>query len=280
LCVAGRDALADHRQLVVPEGDVPPNVRVVPPGALGVTGQELRRRQEALLRGHHGHDRGAVLAEPVVDVQQPDVGQRVAERGHLPVHDGDDLVVGVEHDVGQSVVAVHDRRPSLDGHIGLERAADRLLELTRALLRGQRLGVPSLQLPTQEALGSPEVPEPDTLGVHGVESHQGVQQFRADPASGGRVHPGEPRVVEDGAVDEIHHVERGADDVDVGAQNERRRHRYVRTRESRDHPELPRHVVRGGQHVTERRPTQHPGPGSVGDPVCEVGPAAGDQLGA
>ena len=42
---------------------------------------------------------------------------------------------------------------------------------------------------------------------------------------------------------------------------------------------LAAHVVGGGQHLAERRAAQHPGvPGGVGDPVGEVGVAAGDEL--
>ena len=78
---------------------------------LGVARDHLLGGEEAGGRGHLRHDRVALLGQVLVDDQQPDVGERVAQRRHLPVDDGGDAVErGREHDVGQPVVAVHDRR--------------------------------------------------------------------------------------------------------------------------------------------------------------------------
>src|SRR3984957_10737108 len=67
--------------------------------------------------------------EPVVDGEQPDVRQWVAQGGHLPVDDGGDAAhVGSVDDVGQPVVAVHDRGRALRGH-GRGEALHQLVEL-------------------------------------------------------------------------------------------------------------------------------------------------------
>ena len=76
----------------------------------------------------------------------------------------------------------------------------------------------------------------------------------------------------------LHHVERGAEHVGVLAQGVRRGHRDVGRQERRHHPVLAGHVVRGRQHVTERRPAHDPPVLAVGDLVGEVGLAAGDHL--
>ena len=58
-------------------------------------------------------------------------------------------------------------------------------------------------------------------------------------------------------VDEAHHVERRAVDRLVGAQPERRRHGHTGRADGGDDAVLASHVVRGGQHVAERRAAQH-----------------------
>jgi hypothetical protein len=82
----------------------------------------------------------------------------------------------------------------------------------------------------------------------------------------------------------LHQVERRADHAGVGAERHRPGHRHIGAGQRRQHPEFARHVVRGGQHVAERRPAQHeqPLPGGSRDrqPVGEVRPAARDELNA
>ena len=82
------------------------------------------------------------------------------------------------------------------------------------------------------------------------------------------------------AVHVLHQVERRADHFRVGAARDRSGHRDVSAAQRGQHPELPGHVVGGGQHVTERRPPQHQAGGTGFQAVGEVGPAAGDQFDA
>ncbi len=78
-------------------------------------------------------------------------------------------------------------------------------------------------------------------------------------------------------VDELHHVERRVVDGDVVAETERGRDRDGSGRQRGQHLVLAGHVVRGRQHVAERRAPQYPVAVPVVDRVGEVRAAAGDQ---
>jgi hypothetical protein len=80
-------------------------------------------------------------------------------------------------------------------------------------------------------------------------------------------------------VDALHHVEGRAIHIVVLAEGVRPRDGYVGADERGDDPVLARHVVRGGEDVTERRAPKHPFVLAVGDAVREVRATAGDQLG-
>ena len=66
------------------------------------------------------------------------------------------------------------------------------------------------------------------------------------------------RRAEDDAVDLLHHVEGRVVDGEVLAERERGRNGDVGGSEGREHRVLARHVVRGRQHVAERRAAQNP----------------------
>ena len=82
---------------------------------------------------------------------------------------------------------------------------------------------------------------------------------------------------QDDAVDLLHHVEGSVVHGVVGAERERARHGHVGAGERGEHGVLACHVVRGREHVAERRPAQHPLVGPVADRVREVRAAARDQ---
>jgi hypothetical protein len=65
------------------------------------------------------------------------------------------------------------------------------------------------------------------------------------------------RAVEHDTVDEAHHVEGRAVDLDVGAQAERRRNRHGCEAYRGDDAMLAGHVVCGRQHLGQRRTAQH-----------------------
>ena len=117
---AGGDALADDGELEEREGLVPVGVGDVEAGRARVALDHLGARREALGRGHRrddprrGQHVGVALLAPERE-QRPEVGQRVAERAHLPVEDGHDAAGpgGVQDGVVEPVVAVHDRVDAL-----------------------------------------------------------------------------------------------------------------------------------------------------------------------
>ncbi len=81
-------------------------------------------------------------------------------------------------------------------------------------------------------------------------------------------------------VDLLHQVERRTDDRRVLAEGRRPGHRDRGVGERGDDAELPRHVVRRGQHVAQRRPAQHPLLVAVAEQVGQVRPSAGHDLAA
>lgn len=151
-----------------------------------------------------------------------------------------------------------------------------------AVAGGVQLLAPAAQLPVQEPLGASEVPEADGLRVDGVQLHEGVDQTQHRLAGALGAQRGEllRRAVR-GALDVLHDVERRADDRVVLAEQHRFRDRDGRRVQPADHAVLALHVVRGGQHMTQRRPPDDPSAGAVRlrDEVGQVRTAALDEPG-
>jgi hypothetical protein len=270
------DALEDHRRLERREGDVEAKIGKVPPAGGGVQVEHFRH---AGVAGRvAGHRPLAKPVHPLVHDEQPHVGQRVAKRGHLPVHHRRDLVVGTDKHVVKPVVAVHDSRRRAVGWIGREQRVQLVDAGQRAAARRVELLLPTADLPGEEALRVAEVGQPHLCRNYRVQLRE-----RADQALGDNSGPDGPdrgqlvvRPVDD-SVDVGHHVERRADHVRVRAQGVGQRNGNRGIAQCGDHPVLAFHVVRGGEHVPERRPAHHPAPGAVADLVREVGPAPRDE---
>ena len=79
-------------------------------------------------------------------------------------------------------------------------------------------------------------------------------------------------------LDVLHHVERRAHDGGVLAQRHHRGDRHGGGGQRGHDAVLAGHVVGGGEDVAQRRTADHPVVDVVGDPVGQVGLAAGDQL--
>ena len=127
--------------------------------------------------------------------------------------------------------------------------------------------------------GRPKSARPTLAGSIECSSSEGVDQLLARLPGQLRRERREPvGLVEHDPVDERHQVERGAQDLGVGAERDRPRDRDAGAAEGADHPELAAHVVRARQDVRERRTAQRPDRGAVGDPVGQVRLAARDQL--
>ena len=105
----------------------------------------------------------------------------------------------------------------------------------------------------------PSSPRPDRVGVDVVDHREHVDEVFARASAGVGVERAAHgvRVAKDVAVDEPHHVERRAVDLDVVAEAERRRDGHVGRAERGDDAVLASHVVRGREHVAERRPPEH-----------------------
>ncbi len=194
----GEDAGEHDGQLERAERDVPrQRVQVeARPGGVGAAPPRPGAGSRAAAVGLGQVLRGApdrVLVGLVpVDEQQAEVGQRVAERGELPVqHRADPARVGgVEQAVVDAVVAVHDRVPLGGRHrvraarrrAGSARPASPASAPRHAGAGLLPLGDPAPHLAREEALGPAEVAEPDRLRVDGVQRDQHVDQRLARPA--------------------------------------------------------------------------------------------------
>jgi hypothetical protein len=178
--VPGRDPLDDDGELVEREDDVEVEVVDVAPGLLRVQLDDLvPAREPGLLvdRLPGGDDLRLGLAP--VEKEKPDVGERVAERRHLPIEDRGDAagVVGRQHRVVEAVVAVHDGRRA--------RLRQSVAQPARHLVNGGqvlRLGAipllaPPAQLALHEPVGMTEVPEADGLVVDAVNAREHVDEL-------------------------------------------------------------------------------------------------------
>ena len=115
--------------------------------------------------------------------QVAEVGQRVADRGHLPVEHRRQPRgrVGGEDRVAQPVVAVHDRRRAGARHVLGQPAADALDrgDLARLVQLPQPAEAPQLAL--QVAARLAEALQAHRLPVHGVDLDERVDQLLGDP---------------------------------------------------------------------------------------------------
>src|SRR5690606_12674981 len=198
--------------------EIPVQCGGVPSGRVRVTRDEVVDGGKAR-RGGHTADLLAQCLPFGVGDQQGDVGERVTERGHLPVQYGGDGVVVGDEEVVEPVVPVHDR-----GLRGRRQSDPQSLpELVDprdvAAAGGVELFAPSPQLSFQEAFGSAEVGEPHRDVVDGVQFGQGVDHRLGDAACpfGAQRDELVPMPV-GGAFDVVHHIEGCAEHGGVVAQ--------------------------------------------------------------
>ena len=119
--------------------------------------------------------------------QVAEVGERVADRRHLPVEDRHDAGRRRRrvHHVAEPEVAVHDRRRRRVGQVLAQPAADALDG--RQLARAVALPEPAeaLELALEVAVGPAEALQPGGAPVDGVQRHERVDQLLAHaPAPG------------------------------------------------------------------------------------------------
>src|SRR6266508_1716603 len=277
--VAVVDAFEDRGELVRREAEVEAEPRQVAVAAGRVAGDDLLLAEEARSRARVGHGSAPQdVAEPVVDQHQPEVGERVAERGHLPVEDGRRLVVGVDQHVVQAVVAVHDAGGRLRRHVGGEAGVQLLRGGEVTAVRRVELLLPPGDLTGEVALRAAEVGQADARRLDRVQGGQGVDQPLRDRPGPLRPERGELRGP---AVRRtrhpLHHVERRTEHGVVPAQRVRRGHGHVGVLERRHDAVLAHHVVRGREHVPQRWASDDPGLLPVAHLVGQVGLPARDE---
>ena len=202
---------------------------------------------------------GRVLAVDPERAQVPEVGERVAERRHLPVEDGGEphRRHGREQHVAEPEVAVHDGRRRRLGAVGGQPARDAVerRELTRAVALPQPGEARELAL--EVAVRAAEALEAGRAPVDRVEGDERVDERRAHRAAVRLgVERRRHRLVDHDPVDPLHHVERRADHGVVVARGQHPRHGRA-TLERAQHARLAQHVVRAGRQRAARRAAEH-----------------------
>ncbi len=146
-------------------------------------------------------------------------------------------------------------------------------------LRALPLLPPATELAFHEPVGTTKIAEPDGVVVDRVDPGKHVDELTR--ARGGLLRRQGGDLLgraQDASVDARHHVERCAVHLDVVAERECPGYRHVGVSQRGEHAVLPRHVVRGWQHVPQWRSSQHPVVLAVADAVRQVRSPAGDQL--
>ncbi len=275
-------ALDDAGQLPEGERHVEVELRDVATGHLGVALGELvsvpepgrRRRRAAPGAG------GVVRAVPV-HLQEPDVGERIAERADLPVEHGDDVAVAVDHRVVEAVVAVDEAGRALFGDARQQALVHPVDRCQFARLALVPLAVPTLELSFDVALVASERVQADRLEIDGVDGCHRVDERPARVGAGalGQRAFGRLAVAQHVTVDEAHDVERRAVDAQVVTEAFDRRNGNRRALQCRQDAVLATHVVGAREDVAERRPAQHECRSArAGDPERQVRVAAGDHV--
>ena len=181
-----------------------------------------------------------------------EIGQRVAQRGQLPVEHGDHARLGlVEDEVVEAEVAVHDadlRFVAGAGRNVLRQPFDQPVHfLDRLGDRRQVLLAPAADLALEIVARLAVVGQPHGIHVHAVQGGDDAVHLVVESAAPGRRHAGQRLVPEHAAVHEFHDVEGAADDGLVGAQQVHLRHRHAAAGECLHDAELAVHRVRRRQ---------------------------------
>ena len=156
---------------------------------------------------HHGSERRDVEGQAVVR----EVSHRVAEGAELPVQHGEDARLrGVEDEVVQPVVAVHDDRALVAVRVG-----DALLQPSREALHAAHLLSPARAvLPAPPADGAlriaavrSELLQPNGLGIDRVQRAEHLRHGAVHREALLPPHPREVRLLEHAPFDILHDVE-------------------------------------------------------------------------
>ncbi len=181
------------------------------------------------------------------------VRERIAERGELPVQNGENSrFVRMENQIVHAVVAVHHRRFVARGNVLRQPRDQGVHGLDSFGLRGPVLPGPAPDLAREIIARLAEVREARGRVIDPVERRDHAVHLRVDRGALGRHHARKRLVPEHAALDILHDVERAPDDALVLAQAIGARHGNPRVLERRDHAELALDRVRRRQELRRR----------------------------
>jgi hypothetical protein len=148
----------------------------------------------------------------------------------------------------------------------------------RVLARARRRPLlrPARDLAREVVAGPAVVGEPDRGDVDAMQAGERARHRRVHRATIRGLDARQRVRREHAPVDLVHHVERRADDLAPGMEQQRARHRHVGARERAQHAVLAVDRVRGGQEVARRLLAQHHRAIVVVDDERRVGLAAAD----
>ena len=190
-----------------------------------------------------------------------DIDERIAERTHLPVEHRDNAadILGVDHDVIELEIAVHDRRRRRIGRQAIAQPLGQRIHLRqRRRLRSMPAFGPAADLTLDEAGWLAERAQGRRSNVDRVQIGQRVDHRGAEASARGRVCQRRRLLgADDESAAALHRVEHRADDVEILAEQVGSRGEREDVVHRRQPPEFARHVVRGGRDRAERRTPDH-----------------------
>ena len=273
--------MKDTCELPVSQRDEVPDVGDIAPGEIAVPGEKFRPSGEALRSRPVGKacPDGIARLDPV-DEHQSDIGKRVAERTEFPVEDRGNRSIGIENAVVEAIVAMNDGGRSLLGYGGGESRRQLFHDRHVPVACGLPLSGPARNLALDIGLLAAEIAESAGVDVDGMNGGEHFDEGLAGAATclRGKRLSGRP-VPSDHPVDEVHDVKGRPVDSVVGAESDEWWNRHVGRGKCVDDLEFTTHVVGGGEHVTQRRATEHPtGSVPVRHPIAEVRESASDEV--
>jgi len=187
-----------------------------------------------------------------------EVGQRITQRGKLPVQHRDHARLGrVQHHIVEPVVAMHDCGLVARRDV-LRQPFDQLFHLRNVdRLGGLVLFGPAMDLAGHIVAFLAEAFEAGFLPVDIVQVRKGLHLRLVDRHAFSRLALGQRAIPQDAAFHHVHHVEHRADHRLVLAQAIRTGDGIAERPERRDHPELPIHSMRAGQQLAWRLAAHH-----------------------
>ena len=252
-------------------------------GATGVQvvmAQVLRLRWDAQRRQVQAPQATIFSGQRVVgDAVERHVGQRMAQRREFPVQHAHHMrLARVEHQVAQAVVAVADRGLCLLGNMR-RKPFDQVLHIgVLACARRHPLATPACDLPCEITTGTPVVGQPDRCPVNPVQLRQCRGHGQIHRATLGGFQAWRCAVRENASLQALHQVERRADNVSPGMEQQHPGHRHRSAGQCLQDTGLAVHGMGRLQYGTVRLFAQHHGLIVETDKERGVGLAAGNWL--